>query len=78
MTLTVRMINEGNQPGDTVVIRGMKEYPKHPSSSPDVRSLKVTEDPSDIIHLNQGEEVTFTPPTDHFDNFAAVEIKGKH
>ena len=68
MTLTVKMINEGNQPGDVVVLRGVKqgEY-----------GIEFTGDRDDELTLPRGHGVEFTPPTGHFDDFVTIELKGK-
>ena len=81
MTLTVRMRNEGNQPGDTVQIRGMKPYPAPPLMDPDAPAemhVEVTGDPEDVVTLFRDQEVTFVPPTEHYDDFVDVGLKGKH
>ena len=77
MTLQVKIINEGNQPEDTAVLKGIKEYPKSDPAS-ERRSGGISGNTQDVVTLGQGEEIVVYPDCGHFDDFQAVYIKGKH
>ena len=70
MTLTVKIKNDGNQPGDILQLRGMKQ-------SGDGH-VQFTGDPDDSVILGHGEEISCWPPLDHFSDPASVSMKGKH
>ena len=76
MTLRLVIKNDGNQPGDTAVFKGIKEYDSDPSS--ECRAGSVTGNANDVVHLVKGEEIIIYPPCDHFDDFEPVLVKGKH
>ena len=79
MTLKLIVKNDGNQPGDTAVLRGVRIHKREGETFIDSTgrmgvALGVTE----TLALVQGEEVVVYPPCDHFDDFERLEIKGKH
>ena len=76
MTLQVKIINEGNQPGDTAVLKGIKEYKSDPAG--ERRTGTVSGNTQDVVTLGKGEEIVVYPNCDHFGDFQAVLIKGKH
>lgn len=86
MTLKVEIKNDGNQPHDTLVVRGAKFASRkaedgHPVLIKDRDgryALNVTEDSNDHATLGKGQAATFIPPTDHFHDFVVVQFKGKH
>ena len=69
MTLTVKIKNDGNRPGDVVTIFGMKSDDGH---------IQFTDNPVDCVVLAQGEEIRCFPPSGHFDDPVNLGIKGKH
>ena len=69
MTLTIKIKNDGNRPGDVVAIYGMKS---------DDGFMRFTDNPVDCVILYQGEEISCYPPSDHFSDPAKLGMKGKH
>ena len=69
MTLIVKIKNDGNQPGDCVMIRGMVGKDGY---------VRMTGDPEDVVVLLQGEEIKVYPPNGHFDDPVTLTMKGKH
>ena len=53
MTLTVKIKNAGNRPGDAVALYGMKSDDGH---------IRFTDNPADCVVLEQGEEISCFPP----------------
>ena len=70
MTLTVKIKNDGNQPGDCVMINGMLYLE-------DQGYAQMTGNPNDSIVLLQGEEVSCCPPNDHFDSPCRIAHEGQ-
>ena len=71
MTLTVKIKNDGNQPGDSVLISGVEQVGEGDY-------VKMTGNPDDKVVLLEGEEVSCCPPTGHFDDPVTLTMKGKH
>ena len=69
MTLTVKIKNDGNQPGDCAMIKGMVAKDGF---------VSMTGDPRDVVILEQGEEISVSPPNGHFDDPVTLTMKGKH
>ena len=76
MTLQIRLINDGNQPGDIAVVRGLKPYSDEPAPGP--IHAKMTGNSEDSITLLKGDEAVIIPPDGHFQDFKHISIKGKH
>lgn len=76
MTLRLRLINDGKQPGDVAVIRGLKSYADEPAPGP--VQVQMTDDLQDSITLLKGQEAIIFPPCEHFQDFKDLSIKGKH
>ena len=75
MTIKVRIENQGNQPGDTLLIRGLKEIGKDTDGTPWVEQ---TNDPKVSVALLAGDAVVFSPSnTGHFDDFETIHYKAK-
>ena len=75
MTLKVRIENQGNQPSDCFIIRGMKTVPM----SSGEYFAKESDDPNDVVTLIAGEGIDLYPSnTGHFDDFVDISYKGKH
>ena len=69
MTLSLIIKNDGNQPGDVAVFKGIRTRDGH---------VSLTGNPDDLTHLALGEEITVYPPCGHFDEFLHLSVKGKH
>ena len=77
MTLTVRISNEGNQPGDTLMIRGVTaNYYETPDKDGCIGSFYFGGDGT--ASIPQGGSMTFCPNYGHFRDFDKMEVKGKH
>ena len=86
MTLKVVIKNEGNQPGDLLMIRGAKVsvvkgkdgiYSAWKDS--DGRSwLQLTGNFDDKVTITQGQEYCFNPNCEYFADFQTIQLKGKH
>ncbi len=74
MTLTVKIKNEGNQPQDTVVIRGLKDV----NIDNDYPPFGEMGSWDDSVVLKQGEEIAIAVPTGHFEDFKGINMKGHH
>ena len=70
MTLKLVIKNEGNQPEDAAIIKGVYDIGEG--------HVELTGDLEDQVCLMQGEEVAVVPPCGHFDDFKQISIKGKH
>ena len=71
MTLKVRIVNEGNQPSDCMIFRGLKLI--------DGTTAQHTGNYEDKVTLMSGEGVDVYPSnTGHFDDFVGISYKGKH
>lgn len=82
MTLRVKIENDGNNPDDKLVIRGVKYMGGH---GPDqggnpggMAFIEATGNDSDYVLISQGEAVYYNPPTNHFDEFDILSFKGQH
>ena len=71
MTLTVKIKNDGNQPGDSVQICGLVQLE-------DKGYVQMTGNLDDHVVLLKGEEVSCRPPTGHYEGSALLSMKGKH
>lgn len=69
MTLRVIIKNDGNNDGDTLIIKGMITKP---------HGCVCTGNPQDSVTVTKGKEITIFPPADHFDDYVALWFKGKH
>ena len=76
MTLKLKIINEGNNPRDTVVLKGIRVR-----NEPDGERVgygEITGNPDDKVSLIMGEAIELYPKCGHFDAFQPVYIKGKN
>lgn len=76
MTLKVKIENKGNNPEDHTMIRGLELYD---GKSEDGDTLAFfSSDPNKSVTLLPGEAVIVIPPCGHYDDFATLQLKGKH
>ena len=76
MTLKLKITNEGDNPRDTVALRGIRVR-----NEPDGERVGygvITGDPNDKVSLIMGEAIELYPKCGHFDDFQQVFIKGKN
>lgn len=79
MTLRLIIKNDGNQPGDQAVLRGVKVHMNGDEPVIDSEGRKqISLRGTGYLNLGQGEEVIVYPECGHFGDFDRVEIKGKH
>ena len=77
MTLSVKIKNEGNQPGDVLMIRGVQVTGEKEGENPEDYQVNITTPGTEEIALCQGQEAILTPSCGHFDDFDVIEVKGK-
>ena len=77
MTLSVRISNEGNQPTDGLMIRGVtSSYYEKETKDGCIGSITFGGD--GVMFIPQGKSVLCWPMSNHFGDFDKMEIKGKH
>ena len=77
MTLTVRISNEGNLDTDGLILRGVTpNYYTKQKEDGCVGSFVFGG--TGTMYLGKGQSALLWPTTDHFKDFDALEMKGKH
>lgn len=77
MTLRVRIKNEGNQPDDALMIRGVRVTGEKNGESPEGLCIYIDTPGTETITLGQGQEAILSPSCGHFDDFDIIQVKGK-
>ena len=77
MTLIVRISNEGNQPTDGLMIRGVTAH-LYGKEGEDGCIGSIAFGGDGVMFIPQGKSVLLFPMCNHFGDFDKMEIKGKH
>ena len=77
MTLSVKIKNEGNQPGDALMLKGVQIIGEKNGEKPEDYQVDIATPGTATITLGQGQVAILHPSCGHFDDFDAILVKGK-